>query len=289
MESRAGESDLESAGNNERSINVIVPAYGSCRVPESCLVEGPDEAFEAQAASIGGPLKSLALYPDAQFDHAIGMNTLLQQSGWSLEHLYLHLYGEVDDDVVAIVLRACPQLTSLGIEASFISLNRLASTYEDFSQRGENCPAISSMTFDPVDSIGEDHGLEFMRNLGDPTTHLAKHLKELVIYTPAESGSVNNATLGELYLALTNNTKLETVLIAISPLPPSLRAWEKRFSQFNGQLIQPQPLERESKLAFLSATYGGMRAIQRLDRRILSLIFELAAMRVIRSVNFTHG
>jgi hypothetical protein len=133
-----------------------------------------------------------------------------------------------------------------------------------------------------------------MKLLGDPTSRLAKNLLELTLIAEEYAEPLGHPTLGELWMALEKNSRLEKVEVMASRTTLSV-VLKQRLRRFNGQVLPPRPLALPCKLAFLSAARPeGINddevppALQRLDRRVLSLVFEFAATRVVRSVK-VHG
>lgn len=103
---------------------------------------------------------------------------LLEQIGWAFGLEYL---CDMDYDMLMnAILASCPKLTDLTIQASYVDLSRLVTTFEHF-QSVETMAGISSLTLLKVDDIGLDHGVRFAELLGDPSSRLARHLKELYI------------------------------------------------------------------------------------------------------------
>ncbi|EGZ29779.1 hypothetical protein PHYSODRAFT_294777 [Phytophthora sojae] len=107
--------------------------------------------------------------------------------------------------------------------------------------------------------------------------------------TAEESTAVNGSTLRALWMALKKNTKLKRLVLIVEH--NTLKPWKNRFRQFHGQVLPPVRVDLPAKLAFLSATCGAvtngervLSVFQRLDQRAVSLVFEFAATRAIRSV-----
>ncbi|EGZ29781.1 hypothetical protein PHYSODRAFT_294779 [Phytophthora sojae] len=141
-------------------------------------------------------------------------------------------------------------------------------TFEPFT--GETKPELTSLAIRDVEHIGRDHA--------------------------NGSTAVNDSTLEALWMALQNNTRLKKLSL-IAPFR-AITPWGNRFRQFHRQVLPPTPLGLASKLAFLSAvsidfevnTAGELpSALQKLDQHPVSLIFEFAATRVIRSVEILIG
>ncbi|KAG7387777.1 hypothetical protein PHYPSEUDO_013676 [Phytophthora pseudosyringae] len=269
-------------------VEVVLSGYGKCYVPRENVLADND-GLDDQG---GEPVTSLAIYFSAG---AGALEVLLNQIGWQLRNLSLQYFCDMDDDaMMTAILKACPRLMSLSIHPCDIDLNWFISAYERFGTTdGAIKPKISSLTLIKVSGIGTDHGVLFAQRLGDPSSHLAQHLRELTIMTGEESEAFNSSSMKALWVALKNNTRLVKLELIIQP--DALSPWKKRFRLFHRQVLPPESLELVSKLAFLSivrlaASHGGKAspAVQKLDHRPLSLIFELAATRVIRSVTMFY-
>ncbi|RLN50358.1 hypothetical protein BBJ28_00020552 [Nothophytophthora sp. Chile5] len=264
-------------------LDVIVPAYGECRVlREATIAVSTDEAEER-----GEPLRSLSLCCTTESD---GLGGLLELVGWSLHCLSLTLHREIDANaLVPTILSSCPLLTELELADCDIDLDSFAAAYEQIGD--DSALAISSLAFQDIYGVGEGNGLLFAQQLGDPTSRLARHLKTLSILVDEDTEPLDDQLLNELRLALGKNHKLEKVALTVSRTRFG-PYWKRRFRRFHGQELLPRPLADNLKLAFLSVARGSggedgssrQSAVRRLDRPILSLIFEFAATRVIRSV-----
>ncbi|RLN95070.1 hypothetical protein BBJ28_00019589 [Nothophytophthora sp. Chile5] len=275
--------DEEPGDDGSEWLDVIVPAYGECRVLREAFVAVSTDETEER----GEPLRSLSLSCSTKSD---GLGGFLELVGWSLHSLSLTLHQEMDANaLVPTILSSCPLLTKLELADCDIDLDSFAAAYE---QIGEDTGlAISSLVFQDSYGVGEGNGMLFAQQLGDPTSRLARHLREVSILVDEDTEQLVDQLLNELWLALGKNHKL--VKFELTALQPrSGPDWKKRFRQFDGQVLPPRPLAANCKLAFLSVARdpegesGSNRqsAVQRLDRPILSLIFELAGTRVIRSV-----
>jgi hypothetical protein len=218
------------------------------------------------------------------------MEGLLKLIGWSLRKVSLSFDREADvNAIMPTILSACPKLTELTLGDSYVDLDQFAAVYEDMgSSEDEN--SISSLKFQDFYGIGDGEGKNFMKLLGDPTSHLAKHLVELTLIAEEYAEPLGHPTLAELWTTLEKNTRLEKVEVMVSRTMWSA-ILKRRLRRFNGQVLPPRPLALPCKLAFLSAARPEDNtddevspAAQRLDRRVLSLIFEFAATRVVRSV-----
>ncbi|GMF24776.1 unnamed protein product [Phytophthora fragariaefolia] len=267
-------------------LNVIIPTYGKCCVSRGSIVTVPSEGSNIPAKSIGKPLTSLSL---SFRSDAEGVPGLIKQIGWSLEKLSLSFHREVDvNAMVPTLLHSCPKMTKLSLCESYIDLDMFSSTYENMS--GEEAPVIHSLEFQDFYGIGDGEGRLFMKRLGDPTTRLAKHLRELSLLAEEYAEPLQHPTLSELWLALGNNTTLEKIEVMISRTMWSA-ILKRRLRQFHGQVLPPRPLPLSSKLAFLSvcrpetgSATNASSASQHFDQRVLSLILEFSATRVVRSV-----
>uniref|UniRef100_H3GTS1 Uncharacterized protein n=1 Tax=Phytophthora ramorum TaxID=164328 RepID=H3GTS1_PHYRM len=278
--SNSDESNDESEANK---LDVIVPGYGHCSVPRKSVVA---VTTQKQEQPEGEPLRSLSLSFRAD---AEGVEGLIKHVGWSLRELSLSFHREMDvDAVVPTILASCPSVTKLSLCESFIDLDLFSTVYESGS---DDFPTILSLNFEDVYAIGDGDGKLFMKRLGDPTTRLGKHLRELAIYAEEYGEPLDHSTLSELWVAMGKNSTLERLDIFVSRTMLSA-IWKGRLRQLDGQILPPRPLPSPSKLAFLSATRPQddknddepIPAIQQLDQRVLSLIFEFAATRVVRSV-----
>ncbi|RLN50357.1 hypothetical protein BBJ28_00020553 [Nothophytophthora sp. Chile5] len=264
-------------------LDVIVPAYGECRVlREATIAVSTDETEER-----GEPLRSLSLCCTTESD---GLGGLLELVGWSLHCLSLTLHREIDANaLVPTILSSCPLLTELELTDCDIDLDSFAAAYEQIGD--DSALAISSLAFQDIYGVGEGNGLLFAQQLGDPTSRLARHLRTLSILVDEDTEPLDDQLLNELRLALGKNHKLEKVALTVSRTRFG-PYWKRRFRRFHGQELLPRPLADNLKLAFLSVARGSggedgssrQSAVRRLDRPILSLIFEFAATRVIRSV-----
>ncbi|KAL4154736.1 hypothetical protein PRNP1_006852 [Phytophthora ramorum] len=278
--SNSDESNDESEANK---LDVIVPGYGHCSVPRKSVVA---VTTQKQEQPEGEPLRSLSLSFRAD---AEGVEGLIKHVGWSLRELSLSFHRDMDvNAVVPTILASCPSVTKLSLCESFIDLDLFSTVYESGS---DDFPTILSLNFEDVYAIGDGDGKLFMKRLGDPTTRLGKHLRELAIYAEEYGEPLDHSTLSELWVAMGKNSTLERLDIFVSRTMLSA-IWKGRLRQLDGQILPPRPLPSPSKLAFLSATRPQddknddepIPAIQQLDQRVLSLIFEFAATRVVRSV-----
>jgi len=267
---------LDDNARKRKDMEVVVPGYGHCSVPREAVVICP---AEGGGQPEGEPLSLLSFYHEAGEE---ALETLLARIGWSLRSLSLNFRNVDDAKLMTAIVRTCPMLTSLRIHSSDVNLDRLVTAYERV--RKSCSTAISSLVLERVDAI---HGVAFAKLLGDPTSHLAKHLRELTIWTAEESEAVNNSTMRALWLALKNSTKLRKLEMMV--VPSVLAPWKKRFRQFHGQVLPPKALSQ--KLAFLSVACPRaehetkpLQTLHRLDQRALSLVFNFAATRVVRSV-----
>jgi hypothetical protein len=214
--------------------------------------------------------------------------------GWSLRKVSLSFDREADvNAIMPTILSACPKLTELTLGDSYVDLDQFAAVYEDMGSSDDGV-AISSLKFEDFYGLGDAEGLKFMKLLGDPTSRLAKNLLELTLIAEEYAEPLGHPTLGELWMALEKNSRLEKVEVMASRTTLSV-VLKQRLRRFNGQVLPPRPLALPCKLAFLSAARPeGINddevppALQRLDRRVLSLVFEFAATRVVRSVK-VHG
>ncbi|OWY91738.1 hypothetical protein PHMEG_00039561 [Phytophthora megakarya] len=280
----------ENTDDNQNDwLDVIVPAYGQCRVPRESVGTVSPEDEKVTGKPMGEPLISLSLSLRSESD---GLKGLLEQIGWSLQKLSLGFYREVDvNSMVPSILKSCPKMTQLALDESFIDLDRFSTVYEGSgSSDDETLPAISILKFQDYYGIGEGEGKLFMKRLGDPTTRLAKHLRELTIQAEEYADPLEHPTLAELSIALGKNTTLEKVEVLVSRTLGSAMM-KRRLRQLDGQVLPPRPLPLSCKLAFLSVAQlkesGDMKtlpALQRLDQRVISLVFEFAATFVVRSI-----
>ncbi|ETI33766.1 hypothetical protein F443_19582 [Phytophthora nicotianae P1569] len=273
------QNDSDEKSNDESDwIDVIIPPYGRCRVRRENFVS---ETIK-EAVVVGEPLSALSL---AFKTDAEGVEGLLMQIGWSLRELSLSFHREIDvNAMVPGILEACPNLRKLALDECYIDLDQFSTLYECAG------PILSTLQFQDYYGIGEGDGKLFMKRLGDPTTRLAKHLRELTIHAEEYAEPLDHPTLSALCIALEHNTTLEKLQVMVSRTVWSA-IWKRRLRRSNGQVLPPRPLPLSSKLAFLSVAHHGesntaetVPAVKRLDRRVLSLIFEFAATRVIRSV-----
>ncbi|KAG7387783.1 hypothetical protein PHYPSEUDO_013682 [Phytophthora pseudosyringae] len=273
-------------------LDVIIPAYGQCRVRRENVVAVATTEIESAHHKAGGPLTSLSLSFTSALTEAEGLEGLLKQIGWSLRELSLSFHREIDvNAMVPALLKACPNLTKLALDESFIDLDQFSTIYEGIeSSEVEALPVLRALQFEDCYGIGEREGKEFMKRLGDPTSRLATHLRELTIHAEEYAEPLDRPTLSELWMALKTNVILEKLDIMMSRTMWSA-LWKRRLRSFNGQVLPSRRLALSSKLAFLRVTRpessDGIKTLpvaQRLDRRVLSLIFEFAATRVVRLV-----
>ncbi|EGZ29816.1 hypothetical protein PHYSODRAFT_294803 [Phytophthora sojae] len=154
---------FECSGKVDEGMEVIVPSYGRCRVPRKCF---------ADAVVEGAPLTSLGLHFSTEYrvDVEQSVGILLHHIGWSLQHLGLEYYPQVNEDVLlSSILKACPRLTSLSICTRSIRLNRIVSQHERIGEdAGIDGPMISKLRLAQVYDIGPDHGKIFMNRLARP-------------------------------------------------------------------------------------------------------------------------
>jgi len=201
--------------------------------------------------------------------------------GWSLERLSLRLARIPFHAADAIVLLPSILRTS----CRRIDLDRFATTYGD--SIGAQGPILTTLKFRHLSDFGEGDGVLFAQQLGDPATHLGQHLKELTISSDSWERPFDSQMLAVLWTSLSQNTTLEKLKLVVSD-KNFTDQWARRFREFNGQVLPPQPLQQSSKLALLSVvcrpTPANDSAVQRVDERALSLIFEFAATRVARCV-----
>ncbi|KAG6617122.1 uncharacterized protein IUM83_04855 [Phytophthora cinnamomi] len=286
------ESDADDTNDEAKSewLDVIIPGYGQCRVPRDSAIAVPSEGSDSPVPPIGVPLASLSLSLKAE---AGGLPGLIKQIGWSLEKLSLSFHREVDvNAMVPTLLRSCPKMTKLSLCESFIDLDRFSTTYETLGDSdGADAPVIRTLEFQDYYGIGDSEGKLFMKRLGDPTTRLAKDLRELSLLAEEYAEPLDHPTLSELWMAMEKNATLEKLEVMVSRTMWSA-IWKRRLRQFHGQVLPPRSLPLSCKLAFLSACQPSdsseaektSAAAHNLDRRVLSLIFEFAATRVVRSV-----
>ncbi|KAF4032999.1 hypothetical protein GN244_ATG15106 [Phytophthora infestans] len=270
-------------------LDVLIPAYGQCRVRRESVLS---VATERQELPAGEPLSSLSL---ALKTEAEGLEGLLQQIGWSLRKLSLAFHREIDvNAMVPGILKSCPNLTTLALDESYIDLDRFSTLYEGTGAADEEAlPVLSTLQFQDYYGIGDGDGKLFMKLLGDSTTRLAKHLRELTIHAEEYAEPLDHPTLSELCIALEQNTTLEKLQVMVSRTIWSA-IWKRRLRRFNGQVLPPHPLPLPCKLAFLSVAHSEgydsydsvdlLHAVKRLDSGVLSLIFAFAATPVVRSV-----
>ncbi|KAF4136550.1 hypothetical protein GN958_ATG14225 [Phytophthora infestans] len=270
-------------------LDVLIPAYGQCRVRRESVLS---VATERQELPAGEPLSSLSL---ALKTEAEGLEGLLQQIGWSLRKLSLAFHREIDvNAMVPGILKSCPNLTTLALDESYIDLDRFSTLYEGTGAADEEAlPVLSTLQFQDYYGIGDGDGKLFMKRLGDSTTRLAKHLRELTIHAEEYAEPLDHPTLSELCIALEQNTTLEKLQVMVSRTIWSA-IWKRRLRRFNGQVLPPHPLPLPCKLAFLSVAHSEgydsydsvdlLHAVKRLDSGVLSLIFAFAATPVVRSV-----
>ncbi|KAE9005379.1 hypothetical protein PR001_g16537 [Phytophthora rubi] len=268
-------------------LDVVIPGYGQCCVPRDSVVAVPREASDRPSKSIGEPLKSLSLSLKTEAD---GVPGLIKQIGWSLEKLSLSFHREVDvNAMVPTILRSCPRMSKLSLRDSYIDLDLFSTTYESMS--GEDAPVIRTLKFQDFYGIGDGEGKLFMKRLGDPTTRLARDLRVLSLLAEEYAEPLDHPTLSELWISMGKNTNLEKLEVMVSLTMWSV-LWKRRLRQFHGQVLPPRLLSLPCKLAFLSVCLPPSdsdakkttSAAHHLDRRVLSLIFEFAATRVVRSV-----
>ncbi|GMF17445.1 unnamed protein product [Phytophthora lilii] len=266
-------------------LDVIIPAYGQCRAPRASVVATSSKDTEKPKRE---PLESLTLSSKTNAD---GVPGLVKHIGWSLSELSLSFHREVDvNAMVPTILNSCPKLMKLSLCESYIDLDLFSTTYEECGENGASAPVIRKLQFHDLYGIGEGEGLLFMKRLGDLTTRLAKDVRELSILTEEYAEPLEHPTLSELWMAMGKNSTLEKLEIMVSRSMWSA-IWKRRLRKFDGQVLPSRPLPLECKLAFLSVTHPVLdskdslpTSAQRLDQRVLSLIFEFASTRVVRSV-----
>lgn len=255
-----------------------------------CVIAVPNGDPDMPSKPIGKPLTSLSLSLKSE---AGGLPGLIQQIGWSLEKLSLSFHHEVDvNAMVATILSSCPRMTKVSLSESCIDLDFFSTMYESVrGPDGEIAPVIRTLKFLDYYGLGGGEGKLFMKRLGDPSTRLAKDLRELSLFAEEYAEPLDHPTLSELWVAMGKNTTLEKIEVMVSRTILSA-IWKRRLRQFHGQVLPPRPLPLPSKLAFLSVCYPSKdsdankttSAAHYLARRVLSLIFEFAATRVVRSV-----
>jgi hypothetical protein len=173
LQFKANRKLLDDNARTSRTVDVVVPGYGHCSVPREAAVICPAKGGQAE----GEPLSLLSFYHGASVE---ALNALLDRIGWSLKRLTLQHFRKLDDTkLMASIMRTCPLLTSLDICPCQMNLKRLVSAYERVGKTSST--GISSLELERVGGIGRDHGVAFAKLLGDPSSHLAKHLKTFAI------------------------------------------------------------------------------------------------------------
>jgi hypothetical protein len=221
------------------------------------------------------------------------VSNLLKYVGWSLQNLSLKFCRDAfDADMNALlpsILCVCPLLTSLTLLARRIDLDRFVTIYKQLGDSiGAQAPILTALKFRHVSDFGDGNGVLLAQQLGDPATRLGQHLKELTISSNSWERPFDSQMLAVLWTSLSRNTTLEKLKLVVSERNFTDQ-WARRFRGFNGQVLSIHLLEQSSKLALLSvmcrqsdSTESALPAVQRVDERALSLVFEFAATRVAR-------
>ncbi|KAJ8566411.1 hypothetical protein ON010_g6711 [Phytophthora cinnamomi] len=268
----------DTTSSTSKDVNLEIPAYGICQVPREALI-----ASVGNATNVEGPLTSLTVCFRTDGD---GIRDFFHKLGWSLQELSLVFSrGYIDIDVHAVlptILTACPHLTSLTLRCDCVDLDWFATTYENLGG-GEQFPQLTTLKFRRLDDFGEHGGCLLAEHLGDPTTRLAQQLKVLTISSNSWRRPYINQMLGTPWRSLNRNTTLEKLRLVV-PDQNFTEQWRQRFHQSTGQVLSPCSLLLERKIGLLSAVWRskqkyGDSAIQCLDQRALTYIFEFATTR----------
>ncbi|TMW61265.1 hypothetical protein Poli38472_013728 [Pythium oligandrum] len=213
-----------------------------------------------------------ALQPDRAKTHpCTWCQTLLDLVGWPLTHLNLSLMliGTFDASYLSHVWQCCPNLERLEMDSlAMDSLHPLVDAYAS-----SKCH-VSSLELTRCVLSDQSSVFDLTQALEDSALVITKTLRHLVLHLGRHTVSISDEMLTAFLSMLQVNQRLRHVVLFVS------NDQQTRFaSRFRALIAHiPQPLSLSAKCAFLSVVrLTHNKAMSRLDSRVVSQIFSLAA------------
>ncbi|GAB9476759.1 hypothetical protein Gpo141_00013817 [Globisporangium polare] len=276
-------------------VQILVPCYGVCNIPRSSVVRfapSPDSS-SATSLSLGyrGSIKALRLALEREVKVTLFL-PLLKYLSSSLLSLETAQDTIVDGSSLRQVFEACPRLKVLRISEP---RNETESELIDGYAQGR-C-SISELRLD--DFAPSQGTSDLIRVLQEPSSRAAQTLKKLSLFVDSEF-VLGETLLNSILDMLEANTALELLQLKISP--DLMKEFKPRFMKFHGQVISgfKKPLQVDCCVAFLSVVRffsaeteapprkrlrpNGPMDMGKLDRGVISLIFQFAADRKTRRI-----
>lgn len=280
-------------------VDCLVPGYGHCSVARESVsrfepIAVQEEVPTALLQGYNGNMRKLQLCFEFPTDFAV-MVPLIEYLGPKLEMLDLQGRIYLRRATLRIVLAACPNLKKLllanaetGVEIDILNA---------FEQN--NC-GLSEFAI--LQMVPSEETITLAHAFQDPKSVISSRLQGLALV--AKHGSnLDEATLSAFLEVLKVNKTLETLLLVTHSSKPL----QEEFKKFNHEVLPTSiPLPTIAQLAFLSVLKRLRAAesddqkdlspskrrrvhfgidLERLDQGVLSLVFEFAADRKVRSVN----
>lgn len=304
-------------------VEILVPGYAQCAVVRDavqyylCNSEEdvtPEPSHSSQSKVSSSSITSLR----AEFKHVVQASTLqafITLVGAPLLSLVLKV-GGMSSESLDVILRTCTQLKLLSLDIiEENTLSVLAHAYEDSTLRCQ----ILSLSLQGLELESEEISV-FVQALGNKSTTLANTLTELSIGERLESYALDEANLFALLAMLETNTKLEFLELYVEHT--LYDNFLPLFNEFHGQELPviKEQMPLACRLAFLSvrtattflpewdtsqteesceerapkrprcqgsgsSSSTGATDTSRLDRHVVALIFQFAAISKQRVVN----
>lgn len=277
-------------------VKILVPCYGVCSASRSSVVRfvpSPDSSSIATSFSLGyrGSIKALRLALEREIEVTLFL-PLLKYLGSSLLSLEIAHETIVDGLSLRRVFEACPRLKVLRISEP---RNETESELIDGYAQGR-C-SVSELRLD--DFAPSQGAADLIRVLQDPASRAAQTLKKLSLFVDSEF-VLDGTLLTSILDMLEANTVLELLQLKISP--DLMKEFKPRFMKFHGQAISgfKKPFQVDCCVAFLSVVKffsaetetpprkrmraNGPTGMGKLDRGVISLIFQFAAERKTRRI-----
>jgi hypothetical protein len=262
--------------NSSEWIDLIVPGYGRGCVRRSDVVVQASDAHETDNTSQDAGLESLTLTLDQDGDaanDAEALTDLLRLVGSSLRALSIHssVPQEVD---ISLVMRFCPHLELLYLDSVQIDLDAFVAEVD-----AENASISSLMMTDF--RIPDDQIARLATALANPSSAVARTLRELCLNPDSDEHPTTEDTLQALLSVLENNKRLEYLDLR---LQHALYAeYADRLLAFHREVlpVEKEKLPRRCKLAFLSVLRSVMPP---LDHHVVRSIFAFAGTCATRTV-----
>lgn len=276
-------------------VKVLVPCFGVCSTPRVSVVrfEPSPDASIATSFSLGyrGSIKALRLALDMEVELTLFL-PLLKYLGRSLLSLETAQDTIVDGSSLRRAFEACPCLKILRVSEP---RNETESEIIDGFAQGR-C-SISELRLD--DFAPSQGTSDLISVLQDPVTRAAQTLQKLSLFVDPEF-ALDGTLLNSILDMLETNMVIELLQLQISS--DVMKEFKPRFMKFHGQVIPgtKKPFQVDCCVAFLSVVKffsseteapppKRMRpnhpaGVGKLDRGVISLIFQFAAERKTRRI-----